>query len=122
MIGFTSKERDAETGLNFFGARYMSSAQGRFTSADPLLSSATIYNPQTWNRYSYGLNNPLKYIDPTGLYICGGTRDECKDFANALKEVQRARNSFKKRKPGTARVFPRWKFRSADRNPVGVPL
>jgi len=35
MEKFTSKERDAESGLDFFGARYMSSAQGRFTSPDP---------------------------------------------------------------------------------------
>ena len=40
MIQFTSKERDAETGLDYFGARYMSSAQGRFTSPDPLMGSA----------------------------------------------------------------------------------
>jgi len=33
---FTSKERDAETGLDFFGARYMSSAEGKFTSPDPI--------------------------------------------------------------------------------------
>ena len=71
----TGKGRDGETGLDFFGARYLSSAQGRFTGPDPLLSSATIYNPQTWNRYSYALNNPLKYINPTGMYICGGTKD-----------------------------------------------
>ena len=36
MAMFTAKERDAETGLDYFGARYYSGAQGRFTSADPL--------------------------------------------------------------------------------------
>ncbi|MEK6303568.1 MAG: RHS repeat-associated core domain-containing protein [Acidobacteriota bacterium] len=66
---FTQKERDNESGLDYFLARYYSSAQGRFTSSDPLLSSATVYDPQTWNRYSYTLNNPLKYIDPFGLYV-----------------------------------------------------
>ena len=39
---FTGKERDAETGLDFFGARYMSSAQGRFTSVDPEFASASL--------------------------------------------------------------------------------
>jgi RHS repeat-associated protein len=58
---FTGKERDAETGLDYFGARYMSAAQGRFTSPDPLLSSAHIASPQSWNRYSYTLNNPLRF-------------------------------------------------------------
>jgi len=90
------KERDQETGLDYFGARYFSGAQGRFTSADPLLSSGTVYNPQTWNRYSYALNNPFKYTDPTGMYICDGTDDDCKDFANALKRIASARDAFKK--------------------------
>ncbi len=65
---FTGKERDAETGLDYFGARYMASAQGRFTSPDPLLNSGRPWEPQSWNRYAYTLNNPLRYTDPTGLY------------------------------------------------------
>jgi RHS repeat-associated protein len=67
-IKFTSKKRDAETGLDYFGARYMSSAQGRFTSPDPLLNSAKPWEPQSWNRYSYVDNNPLRFTDPYGLY------------------------------------------------------
>jgi RHS repeat-associated protein len=65
-ITYTGKERDGETGLDYFGARYMSAAQGRFTGPDPLARSASPPLPQTWNRYSYALNNPLKYIDPDG--------------------------------------------------------
>src|SRR5262249_45365347 len=64
---FTSKERDAETGLDYFQTRYFSSAQGRYTSTDPLMASAKPSNPQTWNRYAYGLNNPLRFIDPDGM-------------------------------------------------------
>lgn len=64
---FTQKERDNETGLDFFGARYYASMQGRFTSPDPLMASAYVENPQSWNRYSYALNNPLKYVDPDGM-------------------------------------------------------
>jgi RHS repeat-associated protein len=63
---FTQKERDNETGLDFFEARYYASTQGRFTSADPLQASAKRRNPQTWNRYTYGLNNPLRFTDPDG--------------------------------------------------------
>jgi RHS repeat-associated protein len=66
---FTGKERDAETGLDYFGARYFSGAQGRFTTADPLMASAKASNPQTWNRYAYALNNPLKFVDPDGLEV-----------------------------------------------------
>lgn len=93
---YTSKERDDETGLDYFGARYYSSPQGRFTSPDPLLSSGTIYAPQTWNRYSYVLNNPLKYTDPFGLYVCTGNKDQCKQVEGGLKNLEKARDSFKK--------------------------
>jgi RHS repeat-associated protein len=64
---FTQYERDLETELDFAQARYYASAQGRFTSPDPLIASASRAMPQSWNRYSYTGNNPLKYIDPTGL-------------------------------------------------------
>jgi RHS repeat-associated protein len=70
---FTGKERDAETGLDYFGARYLSGAQGRFTTVDPSMQSAVLQNPQSWNRYSYALNNPLLYVDPTGeLWVSSG--------------------------------------------------
>ena len=72
----TSKERDNETGLDFFEARYYSSSQGRFTSGDPLLESAEREMPQSWNRYSYVLNNPLIYTDPTGeIWVRSGSGD-----------------------------------------------
>src|SRR5512136_2198390 len=55
----SGKERDVETGLDYFGARYYSGAQGRFTSPDP---GAWIFlEPQSINRYSYALNNPLRF-------------------------------------------------------------
>jgi RHS repeat-associated protein len=70
---FTQKERDNETELDYFGARYYASPKGRFASPDPLLSSGTIYDPQSWNRYSYTINNPLKYVDPTGMWNWGAS-------------------------------------------------
>ncbi|MBN9617473.1 MAG: RHS repeat-associated core domain-containing protein [Acidobacteriales bacterium] len=64
---FTGKERDTESGLDYFGARYYGSSMGRFMSPDPgWLQQADPMNPQTWNQYSYGLNNPLINTDPTG--------------------------------------------------------
>ncbi|MCZ2074051.1 MAG: hypothetical protein LC130_03515 [Bryobacterales bacterium] len=45
--GVSGKERDAETGLNYFDFRYFSSAQGRFTSPDPLMASANVADPQS---------------------------------------------------------------------------
>jgi len=63
----SAKERDNETGLDYFGARYFASPQGRFTSPDPLLSSGRSLQPQSWNRYSYVINRPLSLVDPKGL-------------------------------------------------------
>lgn len=64
---FTGYERDIETNLDYAQARYYSSSQGRFTSVDPLLASGNPGQPQSWNRYTYTLNNPLNYTDPSGL-------------------------------------------------------
>ncbi len=67
---FTGKERDAETGLDYFGARYYSSRIGRFTTVDPAyLLQANLLDPQRWNKYAYARNNPLKYTDPDGRLI-----------------------------------------------------
>jgi RHS repeat-associated protein len=63
----TQKERDNESGLDYFGARYYGSSLGRFTSPDPLFASGRSPSPQTWNRYAYVLNNPLRLVDPSGL-------------------------------------------------------
>ena len=65
---FATYERDSETNLDFAQARMFVYNQGRFTSPDPTLLSVNAYNPQSWNRYVYVLNNPLLYIDPLGLW------------------------------------------------------
>ncbi len=67
---FTQKERDNETGLDFFEARYYASTQGRFTSPDPLyVELRRLIDPQQLNIYSYTRNNPLRFTDPDGLDI-----------------------------------------------------
>jgi len=76
---FTGYERDNETGLDYAKARHLGSMTGRFVSPDPLMASAKPSIPQSWNRYTYVLNNPLKFVDPTGLmwiyhYLNGGRR------------------------------------------------
>ena len=73
---FTGYERDSETGLEYAQARYYASMQGRFTSLDPTLESAKLELPQSWNRYTYVLNNPLYYIDPDGeLWVETGNNE-----------------------------------------------
>jgi RHS repeat-associated protein len=65
---FTAKERDAESGNDYFGARYYASSMGRFMSPDPSqLVYADQTNPQSLNLYSYVRNNPLINTDPSGL-------------------------------------------------------
>jgi len=81
---FTSKERDNESGLDYFGARYYSSAQGRFTSVDPENAGADPGDPQSWNSYAYARNNPLKFTDPDGrkIKICDN-EGRCSEISDA---------------------------------------
>src|SRR3989339_566523 len=62
---FTDQEKDDESGLMYYGARYYNPVIGRFTSVDPAFGN--FMEPQSFNKYAYTQNNPLKYIDPTGL-------------------------------------------------------
>ena len=64
---FTGKERDAESGNDYFLARYYGNSMGRFLSPDPI--AGTLANPQSLNRYIYVLNNPLVLTDPTGMIV-----------------------------------------------------
>ena len=83
MATFTGKERDAESGLDDFEARFYSSSIGRFMQVDEFsggpvdvfdpspsaagpLPYADIFNPQSLNKYTYVYNNPLRYVDPNG--------------------------------------------------------
>jgi RHS repeat-associated protein len=63
---FTGKERDSESGLDNFIARYDSSTLGRFMSPDEPLIDQDESSPQSWNLYSYVRNNPLTNTDPSG--------------------------------------------------------
>ncbi len=75
MAVVTGKQRDYESGLDYFGARFNSSNLGRFMTPDPFIPfnlkkdkfQAWISNPQHWNKYPYALNNPLLYVDPSGM-------------------------------------------------------
>jgi RHS repeat-associated protein len=87
----TSKERDAESGLDYFGARYFSSAQGRFTSPDwsakpQPVPYADLSDPQTLNLYGYVRNNPLARTDPDGH--CGSVEDCLQSLKKAVDYVK----------------------------------
>ena len=66
---FTGQERDADTNIDYFKARYYGSLQGRFTTPDSYAGSMDISNPQSFNRYAYVLGNPLGNTDPSGMFI-----------------------------------------------------
>ncbi|MCC7309115.1 MAG: hypothetical protein IT173_16255 [Acidobacteria bacterium] len=74
---FTGYERDNESALDFAQARYYNSSHGRFTSVDPYTPSQKVSNPQSLNRYSYVLNDPLNSVDPSGLMSCPECCPEC---------------------------------------------
>jgi len=82
---FTGKERDAETQLDYFGARYFDNPFGRFMTPDPLmLQKQKLFDPQQWNMYQYARNNPLRFTDPTGKYVCQGSKTNCATVHAAL--------------------------------------
>src|SRR5579875_599419 len=81
---FTGKERDEETGLDNFGARYFTSNMGRFMSPDPLAGRSD--DPQSWNMYAYCRGNPTSLTDPTGRYFVVNPGDE-KFFQAALTSI-----------------------------------
>ena len=65
---FTGQREQAELGLYFYGARWFDPSIGRFTSPDTMIPSTQ--GTQAWDRYAYVNNNPVRYTDPTGHFIC----------------------------------------------------
>ena len=73
---FTGKERDEESDLDYFLARYYSGPMGRFLSVDPENAGADPEFPQSWNAYAYVANNPLAFVDPSGaITVCATEGD-----------------------------------------------
>jgi RHS repeat-associated protein len=64
---FTGQRFDSGTGLYYYGARYYDPVIGRFVSPDTIIPNPS--NPQCFNRYTYCMNNPLKYVDPSGNIV-----------------------------------------------------
>jgi RHS repeat-associated protein len=111
---FTKQERDIETGLDYFLARYYSSTQGRFTAVDSYdvnlerqqaqdeteaeaLFSKFVKNPQRWNSYTYALNNPVRFLDPNGQDPQDGLELNLRRDEKALLEGKISEQEFRDR-------------------------
>jgi RHS repeat-associated protein len=92
---FLGQQRD-QTKLDQFGARYYSMFTGRFTGVDPIITPGAIADPQRWNRYAYALNNPLRYIDTSGL--------DGQDLQEAPEKPEKCVRRVGQRRP----VLPSW--------------
>ena len=85
---FTGYFRDAETGLDYADQRYHNPGTGRFLTPDPYHAAAgggnNAGNPSSWNKYAYGLGDPVQFKDPHGLFACTGDYDDSgyDDFAS----------------------------------------
>ncbi|MDY4295252.1 MULTISPECIES: RHS repeat-associated core domain-containing protein [unclassified Xanthomonas] len=89
--GYTGHVMDAATGLAYMQQRYYDPIIGRFLSVDPV--AATTKPGQNFNRYWYGENNPYKFFDPDGRYVCVGGHSECYNFDNAMENARKASQS-----------------------------
>jgi len=116
----TGKERDTESGNDYFGARYYASSMGRFMSPDPIkLTDERLLNPaNTLNLYSYAANNPLKFVDPDGqdityFYDQGGVAGHAMLFAYNQQTGDSAIEDF-----GPTRHMPVWWGSSMHETPT----
>jgi RHS repeat-associated protein len=114
---FTGKERDTESGLDNFGARYFSSLMGRFSSSDPMiLMDQKLMDPQQWNMYSYTRNDPMRFLDPTGMY----TIDCGQGVKNCEKEKQKFEDSLVSARKEKGKVGAAANAYGAKDDPNGV--
>jgi RHS repeat-associated protein len=88
-LRFASHYTDRATGLSYMQQRYYDPYAGRFLAVDPVAAS-----PGNLNRYWYANNNPYRYIDPDGQYVCNGSKSECNTISSALSEIKDAIASF----------------------------
>jgi len=111
---FTGKERDTESGNDYFGARYYASSMGRFMSPDwsaklMPVPYAKLDNPQTLNLYAYVGNNPLSRIDADGHYeiSCGSGSKNCnqKELDRINKQIAKDQVSKNKARAAAAGAY-----------------
>jgi len=80
-FGYTFQRALTGTGLMDYRARFYSVSLGRFVQPDSIIPNPR--DPQNWNRFSYVLNNPIRYIDPSG-HRCKDGNGDCSDITTLL--------------------------------------
>lgn len=123
----TGKERDTESGNDYFGARYYASSTGRFMSPDwsakiVPVPYAKLDNPQSLNLYAYVGNNPVSRIDRDGHYECSGTKEQCGAIRDALAAVRAADANLKAGTSGKAMLDKVLTFYGDENKKNGVEI
>lgn len=118
--GYTGHEEDPETGLVYMQQRYYCPECGRFLSVDPVGVDPT--NAGNFNRYEYAKDNPYRYTDPFGLYICSGNKTQCADVQSAIQGVNRAAANLKAGSADQNRLNAVVKFFGAEGKANGVTV
>ena len=105
-------------GLDYFGARYFSSAQGRFTSPDKPFADQHPADPQSWNLYSYARNNPLKFVDDGGEAVIYADR-RLEIISEARRQESSSYNTWLQGFEGEGRPDLTIQYGSSPRDPDG---
>ena len=113
--GFHGRERDEKTGLDNLGLRFYSAASARFIRPDPERNSASLVVPISWNRYIFGLNNPLRNTDPDGAQsepIEAMVEGQAVTVAPAFLAIQYMAQRGKTGRPGAKHIYMIQEFTS----------
>jgi RHS repeat-associated protein len=87
---YASYWTDSTTGLDYANNRYYANAYGRFMTPDPYKASGAPSDPQSWNRYTYTVGDPVNRLDATGLdytLTCGEDSEDCGGFIDINQNV-----------------------------------
>lgn len=114
--GYTGHEEIVEVGLVHMNGRVYDQELGRFISPDPIIQAPYVTN--SFNRYAYVMNNPLKYTDPTG-YLWDSVKSAARSVGRAISRAARAVRDFVSGGSGSSNSGKRH-ARPGQRNPLGI--
>jgi RHS repeat-associated protein len=89
--GYTGHVVDGLTGLSYMQARYYDPVAGRFLGVDPV--GVDLGSGGNFNRYWYGNDNPYRFVDPNGMWVCSSDQRQCNKFESALQRASDAAKS-----------------------------